>query len=158
MVENMSMTDAQRDYAARVGAYWEAVGFVHAAGLIIGFLMVCDPARQSQASIGRELKLSAGSVSTHVRSLHSVGLLDRVRVPGERSAYYEIPPGAWSRLMEAEGERIAAIAALADAGAAVLPNARPERITEMGDMARFFQREWPAVMARMNDELGTRTP
>jgi DNA-binding transcriptional regulator GbsR (MarR family) len=153
----MSMTHAQRAYAERIGAYWESVGFAHAAGLIIGFLMVCDPARQSQAAIGRELHLSAGSVSTHVRALHAVGLLDRARVPGERTAYYEIPPGAWTRLMEAEGERIAAIAALADAGSRVLPATRPERITEMGDMARFFQREWPAVMARMNEELGTRT-
>jgi len=147
----MTMSDAQRQYSERLGAYWESVGFSRAGGSIIGFLTVCEPAHQSQAQIAAALHLSSGSVSTQVRHLEGVGLLERVRFPGERTQHYQMPEGAWWRVMESETGRINAIGTLADAGAAVLPAHRPDRITDMGAMARFFAAEWPALLARMQE-------
>lgn len=147
----MEMTEAQRAYAEQVGSYWESVGFTRAAGAIIGFLIVSDPAHQSQAQIAAALRLSSGSVSTQVRLLENVGLIERVRFPGERTQYYQMPEGAWWRVMESETDRIAAIASLADAGVAVLPAHRPDRITDMGAMAHFFAEEWPALLSRMHE-------
>lgn len=154
----MTMTDGQRAFADRMALYWETVGFSRAASSLIGWLMVCEPPHQSQADLATALHLSRGSVSTHLRALEVVGLTERVRFPGERTQYYQLPEGVWLRVMQSEGERIAAMKSMAEAGAQVLPQSRPERITQLGKVAEFFDEEWPPLLERMNARFEKGTP
>lgn len=51
---------------------------------MLGWLLVCDPPEQSAAELGESLQASKGSISTATRVLLRLGLLERVRVRGER--------------------------------------------------------------------------
>lgn len=149
----MATHDERASYAESMAQYWESVGFARAAGQLIGHLMVCDPPHQTQAELAAALGLSAGTISVQIRNLVSLGLAESVRLPGERARYYQMPQGAWGLVMRAEGERIAALGAMAEAGLGVLPPTREDRITDLDAMTRFFEAEWPALVKRFEDFL-----
>lgn len=143
-------TDAAREaYVGQVAAYWERGGLTPAAGLLLGHLTVCEPAAQTQAALASALRISTGSVSTQLRQLIQIGMVERVRLPGERAARYQLPVNMWTELMASEDQRIAGLRALADAGAAVTPSERPDRIGSLDLMVRFWESEWPATRRRL---------
>lgn len=125
------------------------------AGRILGWLMICEPPHQSATELVETLEISTGSVSTQVRLLEQIGLVERTSFRGDRARYYQLPDHVWMKTMDTELARITQMRLLADAGANVIPETHPERVTELGDIARFFQQEWPALLTRMAQHLGT---
>ena len=93
------MDDAQHEYVDRVASYFEAVGSPRAWAEILAWLMICEPAEQSQADLASALDLSAGAVSTHVRSLVALELVESTRVRGDRTQRYRLRAGAWTRIV-----------------------------------------------------------
>jgi hypothetical protein len=146
----MVMSDAATDFVAKVAAYWENGGLTHAAGAILGHLMVCEPAQQTQAEIAAALSLSTGSVSTQLGVLVRAGLVERVRPLGSRTLAFQLPENMWVRAMESEPQRIAGLRTLADLGLRALPASRRDRIASLDVMVRFWEREWPQLEARFN--------
>ncbi|WP_062077572.1 GbsR/MarR family transcriptional regulator [Demequina globuliformis] len=144
---------ARRDFVARVAAYWERGGLTHAAGTILGHLMVCEPADPTQAELADALGLSAGSVSTQLSQLQAIGMVERVRVPGERAAHYQLPRDMWTEILMSEQERIAGLRSLATAAEAVRPAERPDRIGSLDAMVRFWEQEWPGTQRRLDEFL-----
>lgn len=149
----MTDADARSAYAARVAQYWETVGFAPAAGAILGHLMVCEPASQTQAQLASALHLSAGTVSTQLRTLLASTLVEKVRLPGERAQRYQLPENVWLRLIGSETERIAGLRVLVDAAGDATPETRPDRIGALDTVVRFFEAEWPRLMDRYDEFL-----
>lgn len=145
--------DARTQYVTQVAAYWERGGLTYAAGLILGHLMVCEPADQTQAEIAEALDLSAGSVSTQLRQLEAIGMIERFRAPGERAARYHLPQDMWLEILNTERDRIAGLRALAEAGRAVAPTERADRIGSLDAMVRFWEAEWPKTERRIQEFL-----
>lgn len=97
--------------AAQLGAaiaYW----MPRSQQLVLGWLMVCTPAEQSQAEIREALNLSSGAVSNALRWMVEVGLVERVAPAGDRTARYLLPVGAWTRTLEGGIEMMAKSAAV----------------------------------------------
>ncbi|MBK5267693.1 MAG: MarR family transcriptional regulator [Acidimicrobiia bacterium] len=152
----MNITDAQSDYVERVGRFWESLSMGRTAGRILGWLMICDPPHQSAAGLRTNLGASAGSISTQVRLLEQLGLVERVTFSGSRASFYQLPDHVWSRSMDTELVRIVQMRALAEAGSAVIPNIRPERVTELEEVAKFFAAEWPGLLERLHQRVEVR--
>jgi len=142
--------DAVADFVARVATYWETGGLTHAAGAMLGHLMVCEPAQQTQTEIAAALGLSAGTVSSQLAVLVGAGFVERARLVGARTLYYRLPEHMWVRVMASETDRIAGLRALADAGLRVLPPTRQDRISSLDVLVRFWEREWPQLEARFD--------
>ncbi|MDN4478613.1 GbsR/MarR family transcriptional regulator [Demequina lignilytica] len=152
------MDDAQHQYVDKVATFFTMFGSTRAWAEILGWLMICEPAERTQAELAEDLGLSAGTVSTQLRTHVQLGMVEQVRVRGERVQRYRLKPGAWREVMTSELGRIQALGDLASAAAPVMPGDRPDRVTELGDLAGFFAREWPPLMARMTAELEKGTP
>lgn len=142
---------AANEFVAMTATYWETLGLAPSAGMILGHLMVCEPAALTQSELASALKISAGSVSTQLGILGRVGLVERVRTPGDRMGRYQLPNNMWTHLVLAEGERIQGLRTLAEAGNAVLPATRRDRITSLDLMVRFWEDEWPRLQQRFED-------
>ncbi len=149
----MPMTDEQHAYVDRVATFFTMFGSARAWAEILGWLMICEPAERTQAEIAEDLGLSAGTVSTQLRTHVQLGMVEQVRVRGDRTQRYRLRSGAWFEVMASELGRIQAMGEIARAAAPVLPEDRPERVTELGDLADFFAREWPPLMERMSAQL-----
>jgi DNA-binding MarR family transcriptional regulator len=150
--------DAERQFAEEMGVYFARSGVPRGAGRLLGWLLICEPARQSTADIVAALGLSKASVSTAVRLLEGYGLLTRVAVPGDRSDHYELRPDAFEAAHTQLGT-FRQLGDLMDAGLLAIRDARgprAARLRETGAFVRFLEREWPELVARFQEEYNSR--
>lgn len=68
-------------------------------GRVLGWLLVCNPPEQSAAELAEHLQASRGSISTATRVLLRMGLVERVRLRGERFDRFEARPAAWDEVL-----------------------------------------------------------
>jgi len=91
------MTDARLErFVEELGVLLEAeAGTPRMVGRTLGWLLVCDPAEQSAAELAQALQASKGSISTATRVLLRMGIVERVRIRGERFDRFRAQPEAW---------------------------------------------------------------
>ncbi len=141
-----------RSWVEELALLYEREGLPRMAGRIFGWLLVCDPPEQTMEELAAALGGSKASMSTMTRLLVQMGLAARARRPGERSDRFRIPPEHWDRMWRARVQSLSAAAALLGRGAALLrdrPAAARRRIEDLHAHYRFFERELPRLLARL---------
>lgn len=141
----------ERDLVDQIALVFEHAGQPPVMSQLLAYLMVCDPPEQSSGQLADYLGASKGAISQGTRSLMQAGLIERVRVRGERSSFFRVAEGAWHRAMDAEVARVAKLRRVAEAGLSMMqgaPEARTARLREFRDMNAFFEAEFPALLAR----------
>ncbi len=102
------------------------------------------------------VSLTTGSISTATRLLIQVGLIERISLAGRRRDYFQIKPGAWDQMLEGSlHDLIAVRLLLAERGLKLLegkPLHLRRRLEEMLDVYLFFEREFPALLTRREQE------
>jgi DNA-binding transcriptional regulator GbsR (MarR family) len=134
-----------------VGLLYERLGQQRISGLVIGYLLICDPPHQSLAQLQMALGVSAGSVSTVVRKLEAYGFLERAAVPGSRRRHYRIAEGSWRRTAAARLHEIGNMRRIAERGISLIPSGsrrRGARLQEMKAFYAFLEREMSALFRR----------
>ena len=94
---------------------------------------------------------SRGAISGTVRLLESAGMIRRGRRRGDRHEYFLAPPGALAALLAGAGSMYARFRAITEDGLAVLADRPPTvsaRLREVHAAYTFFEREYPALIAR----------
>ncbi|MGH8572278.1 MAG: GbsR/MarR family transcriptional regulator [Gammaproteobacteria bacterium] len=151
--------EGQREELVRfvdeVGLFYEDLGLPRSWGRVLGWLMVCEPDYQSAEDLATILHASRGSISMTTRSLVRAGLVERQPMRGDRRTYYRIRPGAWTALFEQQTRTTTRLRELAKRGLAALEGEsaqRRHRLEELEDLATFYEREAPALLARWHRE------
>jgi hypothetical protein len=110
-------------------------------GRVLAWLLVCDPPEQSAAEVARRLQASKGSISTATRLLLRMGLIERVRVRGERFDRFVAHPEAWDEYLW-RAEQFSAPRRVLRMGLDALatePPARRARLEELDSMYAWWQ-------------------
>jgi DNA-binding transcriptional regulator GbsR (MarR family) len=129
------------------------------AGRVWGLLVIADEPQVSAADLADRLGASAGSISTTTRQLIGLGLVERVRVPGDRRGYFRVRPGGVANLVHQRQMVIAEGRRLAERGMREFgsrPEAR-ERLEEWHDVYAFYERELPALIEQYEQHRARRT-
>ncbi len=146
-------------FVEQVGDFFERMGQPQIAGKLFGYLLICDPPEQSAAQLQKVVSASAGSVNTMLRLLQASGFVERRSEPGSRKLWYWIAPGAFSRVLTIRMQLVSELKALAESGLAEIASdtshQRADRLQEMRDCYAFFDREFPALVARYQSMAGT---
>lgn len=153
----MKPNRAQLAYVERVARWWEGVTGSRNAGKILGWLMICEPEYQSPLDLVEALSISTGSVSTHLRQLADLGFVEKVTFSGQRATYYHLKKDVWSQIIWGEKDRIEGMRTLTEDVSDVLPQVRPDRVTQLGEIIDFMSREWPKLMERFSELEKERT-
>ena len=117
------------DMAGLVLAY----GAPRALMRVLGWMIVCESPEQTAPQIQEELALSAGSVSTSLRTLTEIGVLERVARPGDRRIYYRFCPQGWECVLEARFRALTEIRKVADRALNAAGDKADDRLVEMRD-------------------------
>lgn len=144
-----------RQFVEDMGRHYEEEGFPPMAGRLAAWLLVCDPPQQTAAQLAGVLGASAGSISTMTRLLVQFGLVERVGVPGQRSASFRIRDGAAAAILTAHLDRARRMRHLLERGRKLLAGASParrKRLRAQLDFHAFVEREIPAILARWAEE------
>jgi len=138
-------------FVEQMGEHFAQIGSTRIAGRLVGWLLVCDPPHQSAEDLARATGASKGSVSNMVKLCAAAGLIQRIGIPGERRAYYQIRPEAWSELFVAQMAKTAQLRLIAEEGLKALDDApveRRARLKGMRDLYAFYEGEVPAMLER----------
>lgn len=154
------MDEEQRQFEVKrfieeVGLMFELAGLPRMAGRILGWLLISNPPHQSTGELAEVLQASKGSISTMTRLLIQAGLVERTSLPGDRRDYFCIKLGAWSALIKQRVAQITAIRQLAEHGLQLLEGEDPQRrqrLQEMHDFHAFFERQFPMMIERWEQE------
>lgn len=140
--------DSLLAYAEEWGLFFERWGMPRTAGRIWGWLHVCEPPQQTAGQLVDALGVSKGSVSTNTRTLESLGLLERVGVPGARRSYYRVPRDPFEAILKQRIGGAAQARALAERGLGLLESESPERQRRLKSKCDFY-----AFLEREMEEL-----
>ncbi|GAB5896540.1 GbsR/MarR family transcriptional regulator [Mycolicibacterium mageritense] len=117
---------------------------------VLATLLFADQPSVTMGELTETLTASAGAVSGSLKTLTSVGLAERVPVPGSRRDHFRLRDNAWALLFTNQNNTIAAMQAAADAGIAATDSDGParQRLTQMRDFYAFLMAELPAILDR----------
>jgi len=144
-----TVTEQQRQFVEECGLYFESVGLWRMAGRIIGWLLICDPPQQTQGDLVEVLGASKSSVSTTLKQLTTLYLVERVAMPGERQDYYRTAKDLWTRSFRARMHQLTELRQLGERGLELLkdePEERRRRLEFMRDMNAFLETEFPKLL------------
>jgi DNA-binding transcriptional regulator GbsR (MarR family) len=146
----------ERQFAEDVGRVFEGFGVSRMAGRVLGWLLICDPPRQTSGDLIAALGATKGSISTATRMLEAAGLADRIAVPGRRGDAFELRPEAFHQAHDQLGT-MRVFRELMERGLAVLgdeKSPRADRLRRTRDFYAYLEREFPALVQRFLDQTG----
>jgi len=145
----------EKSFIEEVGLVFEQLGMPRMAGRIVGWLMLSNPPYQSIDEMAEALMASKGSISTITRFLIQVGLIERIGLPGVRRSYFRIRPDFPQHLLTKRAEGLTLLRQLVERGLELMrdkPTPTRQGLEEMRDMYIFFEREFPALLGRWEQE------
>jgi DNA-binding transcriptional regulator GbsR (MarR family) len=131
---SVSLDTATSAFVEKFGMHMSTIGLPPSVARVIGLLLICEPRHQSAEAVQRQLKLSAGSVSSAMLMLQQLGLIRKVTFPEDRHFYYELDPDWLQKIMETRRSRMRQGIKIADEGLVVRKNN-----ARLKDMRRLYQ-------------------
>lgn len=86
------------EFIERLGMVTQADGLSRIAGRILGFLII-HGGPFSFSELAQRLQVSRGSISTNTRLLETIGVIERVSMPGDRQDYFQIRNKPYDELL-----------------------------------------------------------
>jgi DNA-binding transcriptional regulator GbsR (MarR family) len=138
--------DGAEEFALTLTQY----GLQRMTARVLATLLFTEQDTITAGEIAEQLGASRGSVSTAIKALGPVGLIERVPAPGSRREHYRFPDDGWARLMSTQNAVVRQMQDAADRGiAAAGEHSRAaSRLSDMRDFYAYLMRELPAVIDR----------
>ena len=141
-------------FVEEMGALFERLGNGRMTGRVWGYLLIVDAEQVSAADLKDALDASASAISTATRVLISLGLVDRIRLAGERRDHFTIHHGAILSLVRRRVDAFNAARDMAERALARFGDreiARPH-LQELYDVYSWFAAEYQIIVDRFLSE------
>jgi DNA-binding transcriptional regulator GbsR (MarR family) len=120
------------------------------SGRLFGWLLISEPPYQSPAELATVLAASKGSISTSIRLLTQMGLIERHIVPGARHGHFRLQEDAILKIIRHGLEQeIEMFRKLAKRGLELMkdiPDERKERLVEMQSRYAYLNKVFPELL------------
>jgi DNA-binding transcriptional regulator GbsR (MarR family) len=128
---------AVQEFLERFSAMMEPEGLPRPAGRMLG-LFFAEGGEQTAEELARRLRISRSNVSTTVRLLESLGVVERTRRPGERHDRFRLYADPFVPMLRASVLRAARMRDMVTACRGELPAALQEASDRLGTLEAFF--------------------
>lgn len=146
----MELTDGEKSFIEEVGIVFEQTGLTRMSGRMFGWLLISKPQYQSASELAEVLMASKGSISTTVRLLAQMGIVERFIIPGERHDHFRLKKDALLMIIRHGLEdEVKMFRNLAERGLALMKKEPPERkhwLEEMHDRYAFLEKSFTSLM------------
>jgi len=142
--------EAVTGFVERFSAELTEAGFPRMAARVFVTVMSADSGRLTAPELMASLQASAAAISTAVRYLIQVQLLDREHEPGSRKDHYRVRDDVWHEATIRRDKMLLRWDTTLRDGVAALGTDTPAgaRISETLEFFAFLQRELPALLDR----------
>jgi DNA-binding MarR family transcriptional regulator len=127
-------------FVAQIGAFYEQEGYAPITGRLFARLLLA-PEPMTLSDLVRDLGVSNASVSTDARRLERQGIVERVRRPGDRKAYYQVAGDLAASVIRLRIDRIRGFRAVLGRsvpGQGLTGNAVRRRLTELDRVNQYL--------------------
>jgi DNA-binding transcriptional regulator GbsR (MarR family) len=145
------MSPGEAEFVDRMGLFFELSGGSRTMGRVYGWLLICDPARQSLTQLADTLSVSKASVSTVSRQLQEGGMVERLPSP-TRQHLYGVTPGGFTSVLGTQASRMRLGVEAAEFGLSMLGEERAEqreRVEDFRDFCEFCTQAYRDQLMRM---------
>ena len=117
---------------------------------VLATLLFTEQPSLTMGDLAGQLRASNGAISTAIKMLSSVGLVERTPAPGSRREHFRLRDDAWAVLYTNQNEVLSAMRRAAESGIdATAPDSLAgRRLTEMRDFYDFLLGEIPGLLER----------
>ncbi|WP_412539500.1 MarR family transcriptional regulator [Longispora sp. K20-0274] len=138
------------DAAERLALVFVENGMQRMAARVFCAVLFAEKATVTAGDIAERLDVSAGAVSGAIKTLTTVGLIERVPAPGSRRDHFRFRADAWATLLTSKNHVLTVMREAADEGIAVAGADSPagERLAEMRDFYTYMLRETELMLER----------
>ncbi len=145
-------------FVEEMGGLMLVQGTPRAVMRVLGWMVVCEPAEQTAPEVQQQLELSAGSVSTALRSLSESGILERVARPGDRRIYHRFSTQGWEQVLEARFRALSEMRRVAERALAAAGGESDERLRDMRDVYAHMEAGVADLIQNSTTRRGARVP
>lgn len=146
----MELSDKEKSFIEEVGIVFEQTGLTRMSGRMFGWLLIADPPYQSPSELAEVLMASKGSISTTVRLLVQLDVIERHIIPGERHDHFQLKEDALVRIIQhGLQDEVMMFRKLAENGLSLMKKEQPERkrwLTEMYERYAFLEEAIPTLI------------
>ncbi|WUD65937.1 MarR family transcriptional regulator [Nocardia sp. NBC_00508] len=132
-------------------------GMQRSTARVMTALLYTEQDTMTAADLCEELSISSGAVSTAIKQLIPVGLIERVPAPGSRRDHYRFRRGAWAALMSQQNAMLATMREAAQEGidATGDDTVTARRLHEMQDFYTYMTSELVPLIDRWRERYTT---
>ncbi len=148
------MSPEEAEFADRLGLFFELLGATRTMGRVYGWLLICDPPRQSLTQLADALSVSKASISTVARQLLEGGMVERLPSPN-RQHLYRVTPGGFTSVLETQLSLMRLGIGPAEFALSVLGEDRAEqrqRVEDFRDFCEFCTQAYRDQLMQMWSE------
>ena len=138
-IEDTDAQAARERFIERMGLLAQGDGLPRIAGRLLA-LLVLEGGPLAFGELAERLRISRGSVSSNVRLLEGMGVVERVTRPGERGDFFQMAPDPYARLLSGVVERARRGRRAAEETRDALRTRGADRATlgRLDDLAQFY--------------------
>jgi DNA-binding transcriptional regulator GbsR (MarR family) len=153
----MQLSDGEKNFIEEVGVVFEQTGLPRMSGRMFGWLLISDPPYQSASELAEVLMASKGSISTTVRLLVQMGIVERFIIPGERHDHFRLGEDALLKIIQRGLEdEVKMFRRLGERGLELMskePAVRRQWLEEMRDRYAYLEKTFPELLKEYDNEL-----
>jgi DNA-binding transcriptional regulator GbsR (MarR family) len=144
------VTSDTQEAAEQLALVLSTHGMQRMMARVLAALLFTEQPTITAGELAERLHASSGAISGAIKTLTSVGLVERVPAPGSRRDHYRLRDNAWAIQYTNQNEVTAAVIKAAEAGVASTEEGSlaRERLIQMRDFYTFLMEEIPALLDR----------
>jgi DNA-binding transcriptional regulator GbsR (MarR family) len=147
---DISLNSNYQAYIEKFTDFAASYGLSKSVAKVLGYLLICNPQRQTVQSIQESLKLSSGGTHAAVTLLANLGMIERIKLPRDKQYYYEIRPDSFKRAVVGRLTSAQESRQLAEDGLSIDKN--NTRLLAMRDVFGLLERELVGIVAKLESE------
>jgi DNA-binding transcriptional regulator GbsR (MarR family) len=151
------VTSDTQEAAEQLALVLSTHGMQRMMARVLAALLFTEQPTITAGELAERLHASSGAISGAIKTLTSVGLVERVPAPASRRDHYRLRDNAWAIQYTNQNEVTAAVIKAAEAGIATTEqgSVARQRLTQMRDFYNFLMEEIPALLDRWYQQSGS---
>ena len=148
-----------RECIEKFGVYYKKTGHQPMVGRLMAYLMLAEPPQKTFEEIVEFLVSSKSAVSNTLNMLMYMGIVDYVKITGDRKRYFRLNQNAWNTMFEAQIQELSNLRGLVQEILNLRSDQYPElnqEISDFNSLLQLYEMEFPDILNQWKQKIKNR--
>jgi DNA-binding transcriptional regulator GbsR (MarR family) len=148
-----------RECIEKFGVYYKKTGHQPMVGRLMAYLMLAEPPQKTFEEIVEFLVSSKSAVSNTLNMLMYMGIVDYVKITGDRKRYFRLNQNAWNTMFEAQIQEFSNLRGLVQEILNLRSEQFPElnkEISDFNSLLELYEKEFPDILNQWKQKIKNR--